>query len=305
MQSYGICALYGTFFFPCCANDFCTLVLYAAALRGAYQSRDTTPRGWLQIERCCTVFFHLPPHARTRRLSTPPSPPPPPPPVAAVSFCAVKTSRAPPPLDPDEPAKVAKAVTDWGLGYVVLTSVDRDELPDQGANHFARCSTACTAMLSSCLRLGGGAVAENIRGLKHGRMSLGSRTFHGHGKRIRVLLPPPPPVLVRAFRRLRDLDLSTVRGLKERDPNLLVECLTPDFRGNLSLVQEVALSGLDVFAHNLETVERLQGRVRDYRAGYAQSLTVLEHAKKVTDGKVRHDFMGASVSNWANIFKSG
>lgn len=55
------------------------------------------------------------------------------------SFCAVKTSRAPPPLDADEPEKVAKAVTDWGLGYVVLTSVDRDDLPDQGANHFARC----------------------------------------------------------------------------------------------------------------------------------------------------------------------
>lgn len=55
------------------------------------------------------------------------------------SFCAVKTSRAPPPLDPEEPEKVAKAVTDWGLGYVVLTSVDRDDIADQGADHFARC----------------------------------------------------------------------------------------------------------------------------------------------------------------------
>lgn len=58
---------------------------------------------------------------------------------ATCSFCAVKTSRAPPPLDADEPEKVAKAVTEWGLGYVVLTSVDRDDLADQGANHFARC----------------------------------------------------------------------------------------------------------------------------------------------------------------------
>ncbi|CAM9655125.1 unnamed protein product [Ectocarpus sp. 6 AP-2014] len=132
------------------------------------------------------------------------------------SFCAVKTSRAPPPLDADEPEKVAKAVTDWGLGYVVLTSVDRDDLPDQGANHFA----------------------------------------------------------------------STVRGLKRRAPQLLVECLAPDFRGDLELAEQVALSGLDVFAHNLETVERLQGRVRDHRAGYKQSLSVLEHAKKVTGGEV-------------------
>lgn len=76
-----------------------------------------------------------------------------------------------------------------------------------------------------------------------------------------------------------------MRELKNRAPNLLVECLTPDFRGELHLVEEVALSGLDVFAHNLETVERLQGRVRDHRAGYAQSLSVLEHAKKVTGGK--------------------
>lgn len=82
-------------------------------------------------------------------------------------------------------------------------------------------------------------------------------------------------------------DLSTVRGLKERNPKLLVECLTPDFRGDMGLVETVALSGLDVFAHNLETVERLQGRVRDHRAGYAQSLSVLDHAKEVTEGKVR------------------
>lgn len=68
----------------------------------------------------------------------------------ACSFCAVKTSRAPPPLDADEPEKVAKAVTDWGLGYVVLTSVDRDDLPDQGANHFARCVRACVCM-RACL----------------------------------------------------------------------------------------------------------------------------------------------------------
>ena len=55
----------------------------------------------------------------------------------ACRFCAVKTSNAPPPLDPEEPKKVAEAVGGWGLGYVVLTSVDRDDLPDQGAGHFA------------------------------------------------------------------------------------------------------------------------------------------------------------------------
>jgi lipoic acid synthetase len=104
---------------------------------------------------------------------------------------------------------VAEAVTAWGLDYVVLTSVDRDDYPDGGADHLAR----------------------------------------------------------------------TVEGLKRRNPALLVECLTPDFRGDEAAILRVARSGLEVHAHNIETVERLQRRVRDHRAGYAQSLRVLEAAK--------------------------
>lgn len=41
-------------------------------------------------------------------------------------FCSVKTSKAPPPLDVNEPEKTAEAISRWGLGYIVLTSVDRD-----------------------------------------------------------------------------------------------------------------------------------------------------------------------------------
>lgn len=52
-------------------------------------------------------------------------------------FCAVKTSRTPPPPDPNEPENVSKAIAEWGLDYVVLTSVDRDDLPDHGSAHFA------------------------------------------------------------------------------------------------------------------------------------------------------------------------
>lgn len=52
-------------------------------------------------------------------------------------FCNVKTAAHPPPLDPDEPRNVAQAVSQLGLDYVVLTSVDRDDLPDGGAGHFA------------------------------------------------------------------------------------------------------------------------------------------------------------------------
>ena len=50
-------------------------------------------------------------------------------------------------------------------------------------------------------------------------------------------------------------------------------------RGNLAAVLHLAGSGLDVFAHNIETVDRLQHRVRDPRAGSVQSLEVLRAAK--------------------------
>jgi hypothetical protein len=70
------------------------------------------------------------------------SPPSPAATAAAASFCAVKTSRAPAPLDPEEPEKVSKAIAAWGLDYVVLTSVDRDDQPDQGSAHFAKASAA-------------------------------------------------------------------------------------------------------------------------------------------------------------------
>ena len=65
-----------------------------------------------------------------------------------------------------------------------------------------------------------------------------------------------------------------------------VECLTPDFRGARAPIALVARSGLDVYAHNVETVERLQARVRDHRAGYAQSMGVLEQAKAAAPGLI-------------------
>lgn len=125
------------------------------------------------------------------------------------SFCAIKTSKKPKPLDPEEPAKVADVISQWGLDYIVFTSVDRDDYEDFGANHFAK----------------------------------------------------------------------TVRLLREKMPEIMIECLTPDFQGDKDLIDIMAKSGLDVFAHNVETVERLQRRVRDYRANYKQSLFVLEQAK--------------------------
>ncbi|KIM67200.1 hypothetical protein SCLCIDRAFT_1210704 [Scleroderma citrinum Foug A] len=125
-------------------------------------------------------------------------------------FCSVKTSRTPPPLDPHEPENTAEAISRWGLGYIVLTSVDRDDLADGGAHHFA----------------------------------------------------------------------ETIRRIKRKAPHILVEALTGDFAGSLDCVSTVATSGLDVYAHNVETVEALTPYVRDRRATFRQSLQVLEHAKK-------------------------
>lgn len=126
-------------------------------------------------------------------------------------FCAVSTAKSPPPLDPQEPAHIAEAVAELGASYVVLTSVNRDELPDGGAHHLATCLAA----------------------------------------------------------------------IHEASPHVLVEMLAPDFQGDLAAVALVALSPLAVFAHNVETVERLTKTVRDRRADYHQSLGVLEHAKRV------------------------
>jgi lipoic acid synthetase len=53
-------------------------------------------------------------------------------------FCSVKTNRTPPPLDVNEPAHTAEAIARWGVDYIVLTSVDRDDLADGGAAHFAQ-----------------------------------------------------------------------------------------------------------------------------------------------------------------------
>jgi len=121
------------------------------------------------------------------------------------NFCDVETGGMEP-LDPAEPENVAGAVAEIGLDYVVLTSVDRDDLPDGGAGHFA----------------------------------------------------------------------ATVRAIKRHDPEILVEALIPDFRGDLDAVEAVLDAGADVVAHNVETVSRLQWPVRDRRAGYEQSLSVLE-----------------------------
>lgn len=126
-------------------------------------------------------------------------------------FCAVKTGNPKGAIDNEEPQKVGWAIGQMKLEYVVLTSVDRDDLEDQGAGHFAR----------------------------------------------------------------------TIEVIKENDPKLIIEVLTPDFRGRRDLVEKLVRAKPDVFAHNIETTERLTKRVRDPRATYRQSLDVLAMVKEI------------------------
>ncbi len=128
----------------------------------------------------------------------------------ACKFCAVDTGNPRGWLDPEEPSHAAASVRLMGLRYVVITSVDRDDLPDGGAGHYAAC----------------------------------------------------------------------VREIRKVNPETAVEALTPDFRGDTDHVATVVDSGLQVFAQNLETVERLTHAVRDRRAGYRQTLDVLRFAKR-------------------------
>jgi lipoic acid synthetase len=128
----------------------------------------------------------------------------------ACRFCAVDTGNPGGWLDAEEPANVARSVALMKLKYVVLTSVNRDDLPDGGAGHYAAC----------------------------------------------------------------------IRAIKAGSDAPAVEALTPDFQGVRSAVRTVIDSGLDVFAQNIETVRRLTHPVRDPRAGYAQTLRVLEFAKQ-------------------------
>jgi len=73
---------------------------------------------------------------------------------------------------------------------------------------------------------------------------------------------------------------KTIVEVKRLNPHVLVEVLIPDFQGDLDALETVLDAGPDVLAHNIETVERLTPLVRDRRAGYWQSISILEAAKR-------------------------
>ena len=122
-------------------------------------------------------------------------------------FCAVSTAR-PQPVDPSEPARLAEAVRRLGLRHVVITSVARDDMPDEGTGHF----------------------------------------------------------------------IAVIAAVRQANPGVTVEVLVPDFHARPELIERVVGEGRpEVFAHNIETVERLSRAVRP-QAGYRRSLQTLRLA---------------------------
>lgn len=124
-------------------------------------------------------------------------------------FCAIKVGRGEE-VDPFEPANVAKATEELGLRHVVVTSVARDDLPDQGAGQFAQ----------------------------------------------------------------------TVSAIHKRLPDVIVEILTPDFRGREDLIKIVCDSHPEIYNHNIETVERLHTIVRP-AAKYSRTMEVMRIVKRL------------------------
>ena len=130
-------------------------------------------------------------------------------------FCAVDHGR-PEPVAVDEPWRVAEAVKRLGLQHVVITSVARDDLRDEGAGHF-----------------------------------------------VEVLL-----------------------AVRSHNPGITVETLVPDFHGRTELIRQLLERGRpEVFAHNVETVERLSRLLRP-QADYRRSLEVLAFAASLHTGSL-------------------
>ncbi len=76
--------------------------------------------------------------------------------------------------------------------------------------------------------------------------------------------------------------VNVVQRVREVNPGIKVELLVGDFNGRESAIKEILSCGVEVYAHNVETVPRLTPRVRDRRASYEQSLEVLRAAKTLS-----------------------
>ena len=137
----------------------------------------------------------------------------------ACQFCDVPTGNLSSP-DPNEPDKIALSLSRLNLKFAVITSVDRDDLPDGGAGHWVK----------------------------------------------------------------------TIKAIRDLCPKIKIETLIPDFQGDTGLIRKVCDAYPDVLAHNLETVESLQRRVRP-QCRYKWSLKTLKIAAESNKTIVKSGLM--------------
>ncbi|MDC1122847.1 lipoyl synthase [Nitrospinaceae bacterium] len=137
----------------------------------------------------------------------------------ACRFCDVATGNMLAP-DTDEPSRIAETLSKLDLSYAVITSVDRDDLIDGGAEHWVK----------------------------------------------------------------------TIQLIRARCPQMKIETLIPDFQGKMDLVENICTANPDVLAHNLETVESLQSRLRP-QCRYSWSLDTLRTAATKTNLIVKSSLM--------------
>ena len=137
----------------------------------------------------------------------------------ACRFCDVATGNMLAP-DTDEPSRIAETLSKLDLRYAVITSVDRDDLIDGGAEHWVK----------------------------------------------------------------------TIQLIRALCPQMKIETLIPDFQGKMDLVEKICTANPDVLAHNLETVESLQSRLRP-QCRYSWSLDTLRTAATKTNLIVKSSLM--------------
>lgn len=170
----------------------------------------------------------------------------------ACRFCAVKTVKQAAPPDPAEPAHVGRAIAELGLDYVVITSVDRDDLADGGAGHYAQC-------------------IREVRE-RSPKTSIETLTPDYRGSDLATLMEARPDVFAhnvevvsRLQRRIRDprcsfeRSLETLRGAKELDPNVFTK--------------SSLMVGLG------ETQAEIETSLRDLRAAGVDFLTVGQYLR--------------------------
>lgn len=171
----------------------------------------------------------------------------------ACAFCQVDKGHAPMPLDPQEPQKVAEAVKLLGLRYVVLTSVARDDLPDQGAGSFVK-------------------TMETIRQMNpETQIEVLTPDFYGDRQRIETIVKAKPACYNHNIETVRRLQGPVRRGAKY-DRSLQV----------LQIVKEIdpsipTKSGL-MLGHG-ETVEEVIETMQDLRAVECDRITLGQYMR--------------------------